>query len=105
MISTSIMTQYSSLHISILSSSVHLAHSLSSSIQPVQLTSNNSIIYIPTQLYTLSSSVQPTPLTSDNLIYIVIYIVVSVVVLLVVTLLILVFIIMCLRRRKKRQTR
>ena len=80
MISTSIMTQYSSLHISILSSSVYLAHSLSTSVQPVQL-------------------------TSDNLTNIVIYIVVSVVVLLVVTLLILVFIIVCLRRRKKRQTR
>ena len=80
MISTSIMTLFSSLHISILSSSVYLARIPSTSVQPVQLTSN-------------------------NLIYIVIYIVVSVVVLLVVTLLILVFIIMCLRRRKKRQTR
>ena len=75
------MTQYSFLNIPVLSSSVHLA-------------------------YTPSSSVQPAvQLTSDNLTSIVIYFVVSVVVLLVITLLILVFIIVCLRRRKKKQTR
>ena len=90
MMSTSIMMQYSSLLIPILSSSVHLAHIPSNSVHSVQL---------------ILSSVQPTPLTSDNLIYTVIYIVVSVVVLLIVILLTLIFIIVCLRRRKKRQIR